>query len=82
VRGKQHHNVCAAADCESDNTIRGAIHERKSIKTEDAWREQLDESQFSSMPMRGTERPFTRRLITPNHHSGVYHCVACDHGAV
>ena len=52
---------------------------KKVIKTEDAWREQLDEGQFQVCRMRGTERPFTgahtdnkaaalyRRLLRQHH---------------
>lgn len=50
---------------------------KKVIKTEDAWREQLDDAQFQVCRMRGTERPFTGAYYA-NTTPGVYHCVACD----
>ncbi|WP_022963170.1 peptide-methionine (R)-S-oxide reductase MsrB [Halopseudomonas pelagia] len=50
---------------------------KKVIKTEDAWREQLDDAQFQVCRMKGTERPFTGAYYA-NTTPGVYHCVACD----
>lgn len=50
---------------------------KKVIKTEDAWREQLDDAQFQVCRMRGTERPFSGAYYG-NTVPGVYHCVACD----
>lgn len=50
---------------------------KKVIKTEDAWRDQLDDVQFQVCRMKGTERPFTGAYYA-NTQPGVYHCVACD----
>lgn len=49
----------------------------KIIKSEDAWREQLDESQFQVCRLKGTERPYTG-IYNSNTTPGVYHCICCD----
>ncbi|WP_150304220.1 peptide-methionine (R)-S-oxide reductase MsrB [Pseudomonas saliphila] len=49
----------------------------KIIKSEDAWREQLDESQFQVCRLKGTERPYTG-AYNSNTTPGVYHCICCD----
>ncbi len=47
-------------------------------KTEQEWREQLDDETFRVTRQAGTERPFSGKY---NEHfeEGVYHCVCCDH---
>ncbi|MFN3578925.1 MAG: peptide-methionine (R)-S-oxide reductase MsrB [Pseudomonas sp.] len=50
---------------------------KKVIKTEDAWREQLDEVQFQVCRLKATERPFTGAYFR-NTVAGTYHCVACE----
>lgn len=49
----------------------------KIIKSEDAWREQLDEAQFQVCRLKGTERPYTGAYNT-NTTPGIYHCICCD----
>ena len=49
----------------------------KIIKSEDAWREELDEAQFQVCRLKGTERPYTGMYNT-NTTPGVYHCICCD----
>lgn len=49
----------------------------KIIKSEDAWREQLDEPQFQVCRLKGTERPYTG-IYNSNTTPGVYHCICCD----
>ncbi|QJD57882.1 peptide-methionine (R)-S-oxide reductase MsrB [Pseudomonas sp. gcc21] len=49
----------------------------KIIKSEDAWREQLDEAQFQVCRLKGTERPYTG-IYNSNTTPGVYHCICCD----
>lgn len=50
--------------------------ERKVIKSEEQWRQELTPEQFDVCRLRGTERPFTGRYW--NHHGkGTYLCVAC-----
>jgi len=50
----------------------------KVSKTDQDWRDQLDEETFRVTRQAGTERPFTGKY---NEHfdEGVYHCVCCDH---
>jgi peptide-methionine (R)-S-oxide reductase len=50
----------------------------KVSRTEEEWREQLDDETFRVTRQAGTERPFTGKY---NEHfeDGVYHCVCCDH---
>ena len=47
-------------------------------KTEQEWREQLDDETFRVTRQAGTERPFSGQY---NEHfeDGVYHCVCCGH---
>lgn len=49
----------------------------KIIKTDEAWREQLDESQYQVCRLKGTERPYTG-IYNSNTTPGVYHCICCD----
>ncbi|QIB51828.1 peptide-methionine (R)-S-oxide reductase MsrB [Pseudomonas sp. OIL-1] len=49
----------------------------KIIKSEEDWREQLDESQFQVCRLKGTERPYTG-IYNSNTTPGVYHCICCD----
>jgi peptide-methionine (R)-S-oxide reductase len=49
----------------------------KITKSEQAWREQLDEEQYQVCRLKATERPFTGAYYA-NSTPGVYHCVACD----
>jgi len=50
----------------------------KVSKTEQEWREQLDEETFRVTRQAGTERPFTGEH-NENFDDGVYHCACCDH---
>lgn len=49
----------------------------KVTKTEQAWREQLDETQFQVCRLKGTERPYTGAYYQKGE-PGVYHCVCCE----
>lgn len=49
----------------------------KITKSEQAWREQLDDEQYQVCRLKATERPFTG-VYYANTTPGVYHCVACD----
>lgn len=49
----------------------------KVTKTEQAWREQLNETQFQVCRLKGTERPFTGAYYQKGE-PGVYHCVCCE----
>jgi len=49
----------------------------KVIKTDDAWREQLSDTQYQVCRLKGTERPFTGEFHRKGE-PGRYHCVCCD----
>ncbi|HDZ57359.1 MAG TPA: peptide-methionine (R)-S-oxide reductase [Pseudomonas xinjiangensis] len=49
----------------------------KIVKSEQAWREQLDNDQFQVCRLKGTERPYTGKY-NGNTTPGVYHCICCD----
>jgi peptide-methionine (R)-S-oxide reductase len=48
-------------------------------KTEDEWKAELTPEQYNVLRRKGTERPFTGKLVS-NHDDGTYRCAAC--GAV
>ena len=52
----------------------------KVIKSEDAWRSQLDHTAFVVTRKEGTEYPFTGAYWNL-HDKGIYHCVCCDTAA-
>ncbi len=49
----------------------------KVTKSQEAWRDQLDEAQFQVCRLKGTERPFTGKYYAVTQ-PGRYHCVCCD----
>lgn len=49
---------------------------KKVIKSEEEWRQHLDEDQFYVCRQKGTERAFTGKHWD-NHEEGVYMCAAC-----
>ncbi|PAU86597.1 peptide-methionine (R)-S-oxide reductase [Pseudomonas sp. WN033] len=49
----------------------------KVTKSEQAWRDQLDEAQYHVCRLKGTERPFTGAYYH-NTVPGRYHCICCD----
>lgn len=49
---------------------------KKIEKTDEEWRQQLDDEQFYVCRQKGTERAFTGKYWD-NHEDGVYKCAAC-----
>lgn len=49
----------------------------KVIKSDDAWRDQLDDAQYQVCRLKGTERPFSGAYHLKGE-PGQYHCVCCD----
>lgn len=45
-------------------------------KSEDEWKKQLSEEEYYILRLKGTERPFTGKLLH-NKESGVYSCAGC-----
>jgi len=50
----------------------------KSIKTDNEWREQLDDEQYRVTRQAGTESAFSGKYVKHND-NGAYHCVCCGH---
>ena len=46
------------------------------FKTDEQWRQQLDEIEFQVLRLAGTERPFTGELLD-EHRKGVFACRGC-----
>jgi len=46
------------------------------FKTDEQWRQQLDEIEFQVLRLAGTERPFTGELLD-EHRKGVFTCRGC-----
>jgi peptide methionine sulfoxide reductase msrA/msrB len=49
----------------------------KVIKTEEEWKKQLTENQFTVLRNKGTERPFSHPY-NDNKEKGIYYCAACN----
>ncbi|WKY58876.1 peptide-methionine (R)-S-oxide reductase MsrB [Vibrio sp. SNU_ST1] len=47
------------------------------IKPDEYWRERLTEDEFSVCRQRGTEAPYSGKLLH-NHKTGVYSCTCCE----
>lgn len=45
-------------------------------KSDEFWKQKLDQEQYEVCRLKGTEAPFTGKLLN-NHEKGVYECVAC-----
>jgi peptide-methionine (R)-S-oxide reductase len=50
--------------------------ETKVEKSEEDWKKKLTKEQYHVLRQKGTERPFTGKLLN-NHEQGVYVCAAC-----
>lgn len=48
----------------------------KIVKNEEQWQQELSPEQYHVLREKGTERPFTGKLLE-NHKDGVYKCAAC-----
>lgn len=48
----------------------------KLSRSEEEWRKKLTPEQYKVLRDKGTERPFTGRLLT-NNEKGVYRCAGC-----
>ncbi|USD66630.1 peptide-methionine (R)-S-oxide reductase MsrB [Vibrio sp. SCSIO 43136] len=49
----------------------------KVTKTEQEWRKQLTDKEFEVCRLRGTEAPFSGKLLH-NKETGIYNCVCCN----
>jgi peptide-methionine (R)-S-oxide reductase len=55
---------------------KGFVMKEKVVKTEKEWKDQLTPEQFRITRKKGTERPFTGKLLN-NHEKGTYRCIGC-----
>lgn len=51
--------------------------EKNMIKPDEYWRERLTDDEFEVCRLRGTEAPFSGKLLH-NHKTGVYSCTCCQ----
>lgn len=51
--------------------------EKNMIKPDEYWRESLTDDEFEVCRLRGTEAPFSGKLLH-NHKTGVYSCTCCQ----
>ena len=71
--------VSAATAISTDSIIAPQYMDGKLVKvekSEDAWKQQLDENQFRVLRKEGTERAFTGKYWD-NHERGIYVCAGC-----
>ncbi|MGY3569210.1 peptide-methionine (R)-S-oxide reductase MsrB [Vibrio paucivorans] len=52
-------------------------NEKKVVKSDEDWREQLSEQEYHVCRQQGTEAPFTGKLLH-NKETGEYHCTCCQ----
>ncbi|MFC3023395.1 peptide-methionine (R)-S-oxide reductase MsrB [Vibrio zhugei] len=52
------------------------LDDKKSIKSDDYWRNKLTDEEFRVCREQGTERPYSGTLLH-NASSGIYHCTCC-----
>ncbi|MCW8335375.1 peptide-methionine (R)-S-oxide reductase MsrB [Vibrio sp. SCSIO 43135] len=52
-------------------------NEKKVVKSDEHWREQLSEQEYHVCRQQGTEAPFTGKLLH-NKETGEYHCTCCQ----
>lgn len=52
------------------------LDDKKSIKSDDYWRNKLTDEEFRVCREQGTERPYSGTLLH-NTSSGIYHCTCC-----
>jgi peptide-methionine (R)-S-oxide reductase len=55
----------------------GLVHAPKVVKSEDAWKKQLDHEQFEVTRHADTEQSFTGATWN-NHADGLYRCICCE----
>jgi peptide-methionine (R)-S-oxide reductase len=63
----------------SDAAVKEITHKpaAKMTRSDEEWRKHLTPEQYHILREKGTERPFTGKLVD-NHADGFYHCAACD----
>lgn len=53
------------------------MSEQKNQKSEEEWKKELTDAQYTILRKKGTERPFTG-AYNMHFENGIYHCAGCD----